>query len=125
MENKFELASRYLLRFPINGSIPVEQLWKIDEDVLKAYEAQLEEVVEKYGKSTRRSRGRKTNEQVLNELRLAIVTHIIDVKEAEELERTNAAANKRFNEGILELIQNKKQAELAGKSIEELEAMLR
>lgn len=123
--NIFEKASRIKLRFDLNGQVSVEQLWSASMTSLTDYEQQLTEVVEGYGKATRRSRKSKTVAQELNELRLAIVTHILDVREAEQVEAETAAANKQHNQKILELIQSKKESELQGKSIEELEAMLR
>lgn len=123
--NIFEAASRKKLRFDLNGQISVEQLWSTSMTSLTDYEQQLTEVVEGYGKATRRSRKAKTVAQEQNELRLAIVTHILDVREAEQVEAEQAASNKAHNQKILELIQSKKENELQGKSIEELEAMLK
>jgi cytochrome P450 len=123
--NIFEAASRKKLRFDFNGQISVEQLWSATMPSLTDYEQQLTEVVEGYGKATRRSRKAKTVAQEQNELRLDIVTHILDVREAEQVEAETAQANKAHNQKILELIQGKKENELQGKSIEELEAMLK
>lgn len=121
----FEKASRLKLRFDLNGQISTEQLWTVSLPSLIDYEQSLTETVEGYGKATRRTRQAKTAAQELNELRLAIVTHILDVREAEQLEAANAANVKEHNQKILELIQSKKENELAGKSIAELEAMLK
>lgn len=123
--NIFEKASRIKLRFDINGNVSTEQLWNVSMSSLTDYEQFLTETVEGYGKATRRSRKAKTTAQELNELRLAIVTHILDVREAEQIEAEQAASNKAHNQKILELIQSKKENELAGKSIEELEALLK
>jgi hypothetical protein len=124
MDN-FEKASRLKLRFDISGSISTEQLWDIKLPHLIDYEQRLTEVVEGYAKSTRRNRTRKTNEQLENELRLSLVTYVLDVREAEAEEAKQAAENKAHNQKILELIQSKKENELASKSVEELEAMLK
>lgn len=121
----FEKASRVKLRFDLNGQISTEQLWSASMPSLTDYEQGLTETVEGYGKATRRSRKSKTAAQELHELRLAIVTHILDVREAEQVEAEQAASNKAHNQKILELIQSKKENELAGKTIEELEAMLK
>lgn len=123
--NIFEAASRKKLRFDINGQISTEQLWTASMTSLTDYEQMLTETVESYGKATRRSRKAKTAAQEQNELRLAIVTYILDVREAEQIEAEQAASNKAHNQKILELIQSKKENELQGKSIEELEAMLK
>lgn len=125
MENIFEKASRLKIRFDISGSISVEQLWDIKLSNLIDYEQNLTEVVEGYAKSTRRNRTRKTNEQLENELRLDLVTYVLDVREAEVEEAKVAQQNKEHNQKILALIQSKKENELATKSVEELEAMLK
>ena len=123
--NIFEKASRLKLRFNLEGTISVEQLWTAPMTRLVDYEQALTEVVESYGKSTRRTKKVRSVEQEANELRLAIITHILDVREAEVEEASNAAAVKEHNQKILELIKNKKDAALTEKTVEELEAMLK
>lgn len=123
--NIFEKASRIRLRFDIVGQVTVEQLWTVPMSILTDYEQELTETVDGYGKSTRRTRKAKTAAQELNELKLAIVTHILDVREQEIEDAANAAAIKEHNQKILSLIQSKKEEELAGKSIADLEAMLK
>ena len=121
----FEKASRLKLRFDINGQISTEQLWSASMTSLADYEQSLTEIMESYGKATRRTRKAKTAAQELNELRLAIVSHILDVREKEQEDAENAATIKEHNQKILELIKSKKENELSNKSIEELEALLK
>jgi hypothetical protein len=123
--NIFEQASRLRLRFSINGEISTEQLWTASMQSLINFEQALTEVVESYGKSTRRLKTARTQEQAMNELRLAIVTHILDVREAEAEVATTAAADKAHNQRILELIKNKQDEKLASMSVEELEKLLK
>lgn len=123
--NIFEQASRVKLRFDVNGQISVEQLWTVNMQSLANYEQTLTEMVESYGKFTRRTRQTRTAEQNANELRLAIVTHILDVREAEQAEATNAAAIKEHNQRILELIRAKQEQKLADMSEAELQALLK
>lgn len=123
--NIFEQASRVKLRFDVNGQISVEQLWTVNMQSLANYEQTLTEMVESYGKSTRRTRQTRTAEQNANELRLAIVTHILDVREQEAEASTNAAATKEHNQRILELIRAKQEQKLADMSEEELKALLK
>lgn len=123
--NIFEQASRDKLRFDVNGQVSVEQLWTVNMQSLTNFEQTLTEMVEGYGKSTRRTRQTRTAEQTANELRLAIVTHILDVREAEAEAATNAAATKEHNQRILELIRNKQEQKLADMSEEELKALLK
>lgn len=89
------------------------------------YEQQLTEVVESYGKSTRRTRAARTVAQETNELRLEIVTYVLDVREKELEEAKNAASAKEHNQKILELIAQKQNQQLAEMSIEDLQKMLK
>lgn len=125
MKNIFETASRLKLRFDINGQISVEQLWDAKMPALVDYEQQLTEVVEGYGKSTRRTRAARTITQEMNELRLEIVTYVLDVKERELDEAKNAASVKEHNQKILELIAQKQNQQLADMSIDDLQKMMK
>ena len=126
--NIFELASRLKLRFNFNGTVSVEQLWDVKQDNLDSlitYEEQLTEVVESYGKSTRRKAGRKTKEQELNELRLAIVSAILDTKIKEREEEMEASKAKSNNQKILGIIAEKEDAELRAMPADELRKLLK
>ena len=123
--NIFEKASRLRLRFNVEGNISVEQLWTAPMTRLVEYEQALTEVVEGYGKSTRRTKKVRSIEQEANELRLEIITYILDVREAEQEAASVIAETKEHNQKILELIKNKKDAALTEKTVEELEAMLK
>ena len=123
--NIFEKASRLRLRFNVEGNISVEQLWSAPMTRLVEYEQALTEVVEGYGKSTRRTKKVRSTEQEANELRLEIITYILDVREAEAELASTAADVKAHNQKILELIQSKKNEELTTKTVEELTAMLK
>ena len=125
MENIFVLASRTQLRFDLQGNITTEQLWKVDPNNLINYEEQLTEVVEGYGKSTRRKAGRKTKEQEMNELRLAIVSYVLDIRLKEQEDAKTAAANKDHNQKIMDLIAEKQDDSLKNMSVDELKALLK
>ena len=123
--NIFEKASRIKLRFDLNGQISTEQIWSVPMSALADYEQSLTEVVESYGKSTRRSKKTRTEQQELNQLRLEIVTYVLDVRET-ELEAAKSAADvKEHNQKILELIRNKQDQKLQEMSVEELEKLLK
>lgn len=123
--NIFEKASRLKLRFDLNGQISVEQIWTVPMSALADYEQSLTEVVEGYGKSTRRSKKTRTEQQELNQLRLEIVTYVLDVRETELEAAKNAADVKEHNQKILELIRNKQDQKLQDMSVEELEKLLK
>jgi len=122
----FIKASRLKLRFDLQGQISTEQLWSVNFDQLVSFEEQLTEVVEGYGKSSRRkTSNHKSKEQELNELRLAIVTAILDIRVKEQEEAASAAETKAHNTRIKELIAAKQEAELANLPIAELEKLLK
>lgn len=121
----FEQASRLRLRFDLQGQITVEQLWTANYDTLVEYEASLSDTVESYGKTTRRVKTRRTKEQELNELRLAIVSHILNVRDEEAETAVKAAESKAQRQNILELIQRKKNQAMEEMSLEDLEALLK
>ncbi len=127
--NIFEQASRVKLRFDVNGQVSVEQLWTVNMQSLTNFEQTLTEMVEGYGKSTRRTRQTRTAEQTASELRLAIVTHILDVREAEaeaEAEAaTNAAATKEHNQKVLAEKRRRQELALTTMSDAELDALLK
>ena len=125
MENIFVLASRTQLRFDLQGNITTEQLWKVDPNNLINYEEQLTEVVEGYGKSTRRKAGRKTKEQEMNELRLANVSYVLDIRLKEQEDAKTAAADKLHNQKIMDLIAEKQDDSLKNMSVDELKALLK
>lgn len=120
----FEQASRVKLRFDLQGQVSTEQLWTANYDTLVEYEAGLTDTVESYGKSTRRAKTRRTKEQELNELRLAIVSHILNVRDEEAEAASKAAESKAQRQVILDLIQRKKNQQLEEMSLEDLEKLL-
>ena len=125
MLNIFEQASRLQLRFDISGQLNTEQLWTVSMSKLIDYEAQLEEEIEKYGKKTRRSKSTISVAQKLTALRLAIVTHVIDIRQEELDAEKNAAEVKQHNQKILEIIKQKQDSALADMSVEELQKQLK
>lgn len=123
--NSFEQASREQLRFDLQGQISTEQLWKVNLDNLISYEEKLTEIVEAYGKATRRKAGRKTKEQELNELRLAVVTSVLDTRIKEQEEASEALKTKAHNQKIMALIAEQEDKDLRSLPVEELKKLLK
>ena len=123
----YKQASRLNLMFIITavGSVSTNQLWQVRINDLINYEEELQEEVDKLGKSTRRGRKVKTKEAELLELRLAIVSDVLNTREAEAEAAKDAASIKEHNQKILALIQEKKEGVLKDLSIEELEKQLK
>ena len=89
------------------------------------WQEKLQKEFDEFGKTTRSERIVKNSKKDLAELKLNIVSYIIDVFLKEDQEDILRAENKKSNEPILELIIEKEKEELKGKSIEELKAMLK
>ena len=121
----FEKASRKQLRFNTPaGSVSVERLWQMKISDLIALEDTQTEVCEKYVKTTRRKSSR-TAEQQDDELRLEILTYIIDTLEKESLDANEKLQNKEHNQKIMALIAKKEQESLENLSLEELSKLLK
>ena len=120
--NLFELATRKKFRFPFKGMISVEDLWDLSvknlDTVFKALNAEAKQANEESLLAV------KSDEDTILEVKIAIVKHIVNVKQAEEVEKKNAAIKREQKHRIQELIANKQDEALQGKSIEELQAML-
>lgn len=121
--NNFEKATRLRLRFETSrGNLNVEDLWRlplIELDKLAiALNKQLKESSEESFIKA------KSKDNKLLELRFDIVKHIIETLLSEDEEKKKAADKRAKREQLLELIAKKKNQELEGKSLEELEAEL-
>jgi hypothetical protein len=131
--NIFEQATRLDLTFQLPvGELNIQSLWKLKPvkrngklvDDLADYEIELKEQLSKFSQVRRRGSVAKTNEQELLELRLAIVSHILDVKDAEAQAAKEEAAKKIHNEKIRGIMAKKQDDKYEGLSIEELEGLL-
>ena len=122
MTNLFEMATRKKFRFPFKGMISVEDLWDLSvqnlDTVFKALNAEVKQAKEESLLAV------KSDEDTILDAKIAIVKHIVIVKQNEAVQRQNAAAMREQKRKLQELIATKQDAELQGKSIEELQAML-
>lgn len=121
--NNFEKATRLRLRFETSrGNLNVEDLWRLPlaelDKLAIALNKQLKESSEESFIKA------KSKDNKLLELRFDIVKHIIETLLSEDEEKKKAADKRVKREQLLELIAKKKNQELEGKSLEELEAEL-
>lgn len=121
--NNFEKATRLRLRFETSrGNLNVEDLWRLPlaelDKLAVALNKQLKESSEESFIKA------KSKDNKLLELRFDIVKHIIETLLSEDEEKKKAADKRAKREQLLELIAKKKNQELEGKSLEELEAEL-
>lgn len=121
--NNFEKATRLRLRFETSrGNLNVEDLWRLPlaelDKLAIALNKQLKESSEESFIKA------KSKDNKLLELRFDIVKHIIETLLSEDEEKKKDADKRAKREQLLELIAKKKNQELEGKSLEELEAEL-
>lgn len=123
MEN-FKLASQKKLRFQTNkGLLSVEQLWDLSLEDLDALAVSLEIEHKESGKKSflvKTSVKDKTAK-----LRFDIVLDVLNTKVEEMQTAQEVAEIKEHNKKIITLISEKQEESLKGKSIKQLEAMLR
>lgn len=123
MEN-FKLASQQKLRFQTSkGSLSTEQLWDLCIDDLDALAVSLESEHKQSGKKSfliKTSVKDKTAK-----LRFDVVLDVLNTKVEEMQEAQEAQEAKEHNKKIITLIAEKRDESLKGKSIAQLEAMLK
>ncbi len=118
----FEKAARAKLRFPYKGSITVEDLWDLSvtelDGIFKTLNRQVKAIKEES------LLDKRTIADETLELQINIVKHIVAVKQTENEIRQAAREKAVRKEKLLEILARKKDGELEGKSIAELEAEL-
>ena len=121
------LRKNYRFQTSRSGLITVEDLWSLPlqsktnaslNDVAIILDTQLQQ--------TKRTSfvDDSSSENVDLQNKFNIVLYIIDVKKAELAAAANAAAQRRQNEKVMEIISRKQDQDLENKSIEELQSML-
>lgn len=127
--NIFEQAVRQQLRFDFKGQISIEQLYAMRKtqtlkEELISYEESLTDQVASFGKTTRRQSVEKSSSQKQVELRLSVITALLD--EIETLEKENSEkADKMAKRQELLALKAQKQAEvMSSLSLEEIEKQL-
>lgn len=120
----YKEASKLKLRFATSkGNLTAEQLWDLDLETLDKLAVSLEESYENSkGKSFLT---KKTAKDKTIKLQFDIVLDVLQTKSEEMETQREAKANKEFNQKILNIIAEKKEDSLRGKSISQLEAMLK
>lgn len=122
----FDKATRLKLRFESNkGLLSVEQVWDLSLTALNEIAKDLNRQIKAANVDDEDFIGNDKKVNPAVQLSFDIVKHIISVKLAERDEQAQAADKKVHNQAILELIQQKQQEALAGKTVEELQAMLK
>lgn len=119
----FIMATRQKFRFPFKGQVSVEDLWDMHvrdlDTVFKALNAQAKQADEESLLTT------KTKEDSILEVKIAIVKHIVSAKLSEAEGKRLKAEQDAKKTRIAEILADKQDEELRGKSVEELTAMLK
>lgn len=120
----YKQASQIKLRFNTSkGSLAIEQLWDLSLTDLDNLAVSLEEA---YKNSKGKSfLDKKTTKDRTIKLQFDIVLDILSTKVEEADAIRDAKEVKEYNQKILGLIADKKDEELKGKSVKELEKMLK
>jgi hypothetical protein len=120
----YKQAAQQKLRFATSrGSLSVEQLFDLPISELDTLAVALDE-------SYKNSKGKsfvekRTSKDKTIKLQFDIVLDVLNTKVDERDSARDLAADKAHNNKILELIASKKDEDLKGKSVKELEAMLK
>lgn len=124
--SNFKLASQLKLRFQTGkGLLSTEQLWDLSLDDLDALAVSLETEHKESGKKSFLTRTKVSEKDKTAKLKFDVVLDILNTKADEIQAAADAKEIKEHNKKILELIASKKDKSLEGKSIKQLEAMLK
>ena len=121
-DTMFEIATRAKLRFPFKGLVSVEDLWDLNVESLDSIFKQLNAQVKRAGEESLLHK--KSTEDEALEVQVELIKYIVSVKLDEENQRLLAKSKKEQRQRLLALRAEKQDADLRGKSIEEIDAML-
>jgi hypothetical protein len=123
MEN-FKLASQQKLRFQTGkGLLSVEQLWDLSIEDLDALAVSLEAEHKESGKKSFLIKSSVKDKTA--KLKFDVVLDVLNTKVEEMQAADEAKEIKDHNKKIIQLIAEKQDESLKGKSIKQLEAMLK
>lgn len=119
----FETATRRKLRFQTTrGNLTVEDLWDVPLTVLdEAYKGLSRQIREAEDDSLLAKRDSGVEEATLKR---DLVKHVVEVRQAEATEKRSREARRAQAARVRELIAQKQDEALSGKSTEELAALL-
>lgn len=125
--NIFEIASRQKLRFPSDvGDLTVEDLWDLPLSTTSTRKASLEKVgnalllrQKEFAETTILTSTRPSPEKTLVDLSVEVIRHIVQVREAENRAKTEAASKKAEADRLDQLIAER---EISEASLDDLKA---
>ena len=121
-KNIFEVAVMSKFRFPFRGQVSVEDLYDLSvenlDEIFKVLNNQIKQSSEE---SLLNKRSLEDQELVM---KIEIVKNVVAMKLEQKAEKAKALENRRKKQRLLEILNNKKDQELLGKTPEELEQMI-
>jgi len=124
MTDLFQQTSRLKLRFPFRGNCTTEDLWDLSLESLDELYGTLHSQVKARPKSLLRKKSDKDETVELLDLQIAIVEHIVEVKQAETKARKAEADDADRKRHLLAILADKDDEQLKGKSRKELKKMI-
>ena len=119
--NIFEVATRKKYRYPYKGMITTEDLWDLSltalDSIYKTLNKQAKQSQEESLLNTSAS-----NETLENQI--AIIKYIVAIKQQEQVDRLKEKERAEQKQKIMEILADKQDETLKGKSVEELQKML-
>lgn len=119
----FEMATRNKFRFPYKGLISVEDLWDLNHVQLDSIYKNLNKEIKQIQEESLLSA--KNSEDAELQAKIDIVKHIFTVKQQEAIQRSIDAENAYKKRRIMEILAQKQDDSLMGKSEDELRKMLK
>lgn len=124
--SNFKEATRLKLRFQTSkGALSVEQLWDLTQTELAACIRNLKKALKKNDDDELSFLDSDSKVDKVEQLRFDVVKEVYLAKKKEADDIKAAKEIKEHNQKILQLIADKKDKALEGKTVEELEAMLK
>ena len=121
-KNIFEYAAKNKLRFPYRGNISTEDLYDLPvEELDKIYKSLNSQIKQAKEESLLQ---KKTKDDEILEVKIEIVKSVVSDKLAAVEARQKAKERRDQKQKILAIMADKQDAELKGKSLEELQKML-
>jgi predicted transcriptional regulator len=120
VEMMFEKASKIKLRFPIKGSISVEDLWDLSPKELDTVYRTVNKELKSLAEDSLLEK--KTGGSVL-ELQVGIIKHIYAAKQEEVAKREKAFARREQIRQLDDIIAQKENTALTEKSLDDLKKM--
>ena len=121
--NIFEMATRNKFRFPYKGLISVEDLWDLGQVQLDSIYKNLNKEIKQIQEESLLSA--KNSEDAELQAKIDIVKYIFTVKQKEAIQRSIDAENADKKRRIMEILAQKQDDSLMGKSEDELRKMLK